>query len=220
MKRRALLLAGAGLTLVPVDAFATTVADAVFGANLIGALTKPELFHYAYSMTGETLQEPVTADWLMDVRKVDPDGGKEVYFELFSGSDQRHFGPISARGQNPLVLVFLQRDVAAMSNLTGGAQGYFQQQIRRKFSETAEAEQIEVEVDGKKVAATRLVMHPFRDDPSIVRFPKYKEKAYEFVVSSEVPGGVYRLGSSTPDPATGKVILAETVTFSHVGGQK
>ncbi|MFO1039782.1 MAG: hypothetical protein U1E45_23310 [Geminicoccaceae bacterium] len=220
MKRRALLLAGAGLALLPSGAFATTVADAVFGANLIGAVKEPEQFHYAYEMTGDTLQQPVTSDWLMEVRKIDPDGGKQVYFELFSGSDQRHFGPISAREQNPLVLVFLQRDVAAMSNLTGGAQGYFQQQIRRKFSEAAESEQIEIEVDGKKVPATKLVMHPFRDDPSIMRFPKYKEKAYEFIVSPEVPGGVYRLASSTPDPATGKVILAETVTFSHVGGQK
>ena len=47
------------------------------------------------------------------------------------------FGPIAAQEQNPLVLVFLQRDVTQMANLTGGAAGYFQQQIRRGVQRSA-----------------------------------------------------------------------------------
>jgi len=211
-------LSGLGLALVPSGAFALTVADSVFGADLLAPVKEPGLYRYAYAMSGETLKEPFASQWLMDVRKVAPDGGKEVYFELFEGVNQRHFGPIAAREQNPLILVFLQRDAAAMGNLTGGAQGYFQQQIRRGFSEAAESEQIEVDLAGRKIAATRLVMHPYRDDPSIARFPKFKDKAYEFIVSPEVPGGVYRIGASTPDPESGKVVLAETVTFSSLEG--
>jgi hypothetical protein len=114
------------------------------------------------------------------------------------------------------VIVFLQRDVTQMAHLTGGAAGYFQQQVRKAFTEPAEADAIEIEVDGRKLAATRLVIRPFARDPNILRFPVFRDKAYEFVVSEGVPGGIYRLAARTSDPKDGHLILEESLTFEEV----
>ena len=142
-----------------------------------------------------------------------PTGGKSVFIDMFEGADRRQFGPIAAQDQNPLVLVFLQRDVTQMANLTGGAAGYFRQQVRRGFSDPAVSEPFEVTLGDRKLAGTRLVMTPFANDPNIDRFPQFKGKSYEFIVADGVPGGIYRLGSLVPGPADGQVILQETVTF-------
>jgi hypothetical protein len=213
-----MLLAAVATTAVAAAAPASaadTVADKVFAADLLAKVTSPAVLRYRYEMSGESLERPFDSVVRMDVREVGPDGGKKVWFDMFEGPNRRQFGPTAAREQNPLVIVFLQRDVTAMGNLTGGASGYFQQQIRRGFSKPAEVSPVEVELDGRKLQATRVVMRPFRDDTSIARFPKFRDKAYEFVVTPEVPGGVYRLGTSVPDPS-GKVVLAESVTFAGV----
>ena len=158
-------------------AAADTVADRVFGAGLLGGITSPALLRYHYEMRGTTLKEPFGSQVAMDVREVAQDGQKKVWVDMFEGPNHRALGPIDAREQNPLVLVFLQRDVAQMGGLTGGASGYFQQQIRRAFGKPAEVSQVTIELEGRPVQATRVVMHPFRDDPAIERFPRFRDKA-------------------------------------------
>jgi hypothetical protein len=133
---------------------------------------------------------------------------------MFEGPNHRAFGPMDSREQNPLVIVFLERDVTEMGNLTGGNSLYFQQQLRQAFNGPAEVSPLEVQIDGRQVQATRVVIHPFENDPAIARFPKYKDKSYEFVVTPEVPGGLYRIATSTPDPK-GEVVLAESMTFER-----
>jgi hypothetical protein len=188
----------------------------VFEAGLLAQVAKPTLFHYRYEMRGQDIEQPYTSHVDMDVREVAADGGKAVYFDMFDGANRRQFGPMAAREQSPLVIVFLQRDVTQMANLTGGAGGYFQQQIRRAFTEPADTGPVEVEVDGQKIQATRVVIRPFKDDPNIARFPKFKDKSYEFIVAKEVPGGLYRLATIATDPADGHLILEESVTFAGV----
>jgi hypothetical protein len=195
---------------------ATTVAEVVFGAGLLGDVEEPATFNYAFTLSGEEVQPTFHSQAVMEVREVGPEGQKEVYFELFEGPQQRSFGPMQAKEQNPLILVFLQRDVSQMANLTGGSASYFQQQIRRAMNDPAKSEEIEIELDGERHPATRIGMRPFANDPQIAHFPKFRDKLYEFVVSDQVPGGLYQLTLSVPDPASGQTILAETLTFERV----
>jgi hypothetical protein len=201
---------------MPALAAADTVAGWVFDAGLMADVREPAVLRYRYEMRGRDIETPFKSHVEMDVREVAEDGQKSVFFEMFEGPNRRQFGPMAADAQNPLVIVFLQRDVTQMANLTGGAAGYFQQQIRKAFNQPVEAEPVEVELDGRKVRATRLVIRPFRDDPNVAWFPKFKDKAYEFVVADGVPGGLYRLASTVPDPQDGHLILEESVTFAEV----
>jgi hypothetical protein len=214
--RFALTVAALLASATPALAAAETVTGRVFDAGLMADVRQPAVLRYRYEMRGQDIEPPFTSRVEMDVREVAADGQKSVFLDLFEGPNRRQYGPIAADAQNPLVIVFLQRDVTQMANLTGGAAGYFQQQIREAFNQPAEVEPVEVELDGRKVQGTRLVIRPFRDDPNLARFPKFKDKAYEFVVAAGVPGGLYRLASRVPDPQDGHLILEESVTFAEV----
>ena len=128
---RAVALLAAALATPVLPARADTVAQKLFAADPMRAIKAPVKLEYDFAMRGATIDPPFTSHVEMDVRTVRPDGTKEVWFDMFEGANRRAFGPVSANDQNPLVIVFLQRDVAEMQNLTGGAAGYFQTQIRR-----------------------------------------------------------------------------------------
>ena len=211
-----LLVAAAALATISGSVLADTVAQKVFAADPMRGIKAPTKLEYRFEMRGATFDKPYVSEAEVDVRKVQPDGTKEVWLDMFEGANHRHLGPVAASDQNPLVLVFLQRDVNEMHNLTGGAAGYFQAQIRRAFNEDADTEKVEVGEAGAKRPALRLTIHPFRHDPNIEEFPKFKEKAYAFTVADWVPGGIWRLAASTPDPSDGHLILEESVTFDHV----
>jgi hypothetical protein len=215
---RALLLAiglvAAGAAPMAPAVAADTVADQVFDAHLMAGVATPETFHYRYEMSGTLMGKPYTSRVLMEVRKVGPDGEKEVHFDMFDGPNHRDFGPMAAREQNPLVLIFLQRDVVQMGNLTGGSPEYFRHRIRDAFNAPADVSPMTIELDGKAQPATRVLIHPFRRDPHIQTFPQFEEKAYEFIVAQGVPGGLWRIATLTPgkDPAAGPA-FEESMTF-------
>ena len=205
------------LLLTGPAALAVSVTEAVFDANLLRPVTSPQTFRYRYELKGKTIPEPYLGQASMEVREIAADGEKKVFFDLFEGEARRELGPIAASDQNPMLLVFLQLDVNEMANLTGGAAGYFQQQVRKAFNEEAEAEAVEVEIGGQMIMAQRLRMRPFRNDPQIERFPAFRDKIYEFVVARSVPGGLVRIAATTPDPVTGELFLEKSMNFVAVG---
>jgi hypothetical protein len=215
MIRRALLALGLASLLGAPASAVDTVADQVFGAGLFAEVSEPGHLRYRFEMSGKEINPSFASHIDLEVREVAPDGAKSVYVNMFEGANRRKFGPIAAMDQNPLVLVFLQRDVTQMANLTGGAAGYFQQQVRRGFSDPAVVESYEVTLGDRKLAGLRVVMKPFANDPRIDRFPQFKDKSYEFVVADGVPGGIYRLASLVPGPDDGPAILQETITFQE-----
>lgn len=217
MRRRAVvLLAGAAAVLAlasPARSAEDTVAGAVFGPGRFAAITAPVRLRYRFEVRGPGIEAAPPSPVLVDVRQVAADGAKQVWLELFEGAARRSFGPVDAREQNPVLITFLQLDVTEMGRLSGGASGYFQQQIRRSFGRPAEVQAVTVEVGGRSVPATRLTIRPFKDDPQIERFPAFRDKSYELTVSDDVPGGLWRLVARTPDAKTGELILEKALTF-------
>jgi hypothetical protein len=217
MKPSVLALA-ALLVLAPPAAWAAedTVTHAVFEPGRFAAIAAPVELRYRFEVQGQGIDGATPSPVRLEVRTVGADGTKEVWLDMFEGAARRNFGPVSAREQNPLIIEFLQRDVVEMGNLTGGAPGYFQQQIRRAFALPWPTEAVSVELDGKSVPATRITMRPFAQDPNIARFPQFRDKAYELTVADGVPGGLWRIAARTPDPKTGGLILEKSMTFETV----
>lgn len=193
-----------------------SVAVVVFEANLLADLRTSATLHYRYDMSGDKIEQPFTSHALMRIEATGDGESKEASFELFEGPNKRQFGPIHAASQNPMILVFLQRDVTQMSRLTGGSAGYFQQGLRHGFRGTGEVEKRKVEVAGETVEVKKISIRPFESDPQISRFPQFRDKTYSFWVGDDVPGGLYRVEAVTPDPKSGTVVLAESFTFDRI----
>lgn len=197
---------------VPAPDSVTTV---VFGAELLADLEVPVTLRYRYEMRGRDIEPPFVSQADMMVENGTAPGAKTVNLDMFEGADRRLYGPLKAVEQNPLILVFLQRDVQTMAGLTGGNANYFQQQLRRAFNRPTRITEETVEHDGRILEVTRASLVPYTDDPSIDRFPQFRDKVYEFWVTSELPGGLYRISTSTPDIETGDLILEESLTFER-----
>jgi hypothetical protein len=213
MRRTALALAALLAAAPAARAGEDTVTHAVFDPGRFAAITNPVALRYRFETQGQGLTGTPPSPVRMDVRSVAADGTKEVWLDMFEGAARRNFGPIEAREQNPLLLVFLQLDISEMGNITGGAPGYFQQQIRRAFNQPWPEEAVTVQIDGKSVPAVKVTMLPFAQDPHIDRFPQFRDKSYELVVADGVPGGLWSIAARTPDPKTGELIMEKRMTF-------
>ncbi len=193
-----------------------TLEELLLAPGFMAAVSKPAVFRYRFHLREAGVQRPYVSEARMEVREVRADGSKLVWFDMFEGPNHRAFGPMRIIDQNPILFVFLQRDVTTMANLTGGAAGYFQQQIRASFTRSAEVEPLRVSWQGRELPAERIVLRPFRNDPRIDRFPQFRDKSYEVVVAPGVPGGIYSITMRVPNPRGGEALLEESLTLEAV----
>jgi hypothetical protein len=87
-----------------------------------------------------------------------------------------------------------------MKRLTGGSTSYFRKRIRMALAEGAQVSRQTVTYQGKTMQAQTVRIQPYLNDPMHARFEKYLHKTYTFVVSEQVPGGLYQLRTSTGKP--------------------
>ncbi|MCS6780979.1 MAG: hypothetical protein NZ555_14910 [Geminicoccaceae bacterium] len=192
-----------------------TVQEVVFAPGFLAAVDRPTVLRYRYELTGKAMDKPYASAAKLEIREVFPDGRKLAWLDMFDGPNRRRTGPVPMVDQNPLLLAFLQRDTVTMANLTGGAAGYFQQQIRLAFDRPAELEPTTVSWQGRTLEARTVRLRPFSADPSIARFPQFRDKEYLFTVTPEVPGGLWQVRVRLPDTA-GVTYLEESLTLDAV----
>lgn len=127
--------------------------------------------------------------------------GKRAPILLFlSGARRRPMTEIDDPEGNPVLLAFLERDIAEMGRLTGGASNYFRKRIRVALAEAAPPHACRVSFAGKSVAASEVSIEPYRNDPRPDRLGPYLSKRYTFILSDKIPGGIYRLRAAVPAP--------------------
>ncbi|MDB5917613.1 MAG: hypothetical protein JWR40_1847 [Massilia sp.] len=149
-----------------------------------------------------------------------PGGKPSVTMHFLSGERQRPApDPDNAEG-NPALLGFLEHDIAEMQRLTGGSRNYFRKRIRLALAEAAQVRPTRFTWGGKPVDGREVSIEPYRNDPMAQRFERFIPKRYTFVISAQVPGGVYRVGSALAGPAGGAPLLEETLTLERAANDK
>jgi hypothetical protein len=101
-----------------------------------------------------------------------------------------------------VLLGFLEHDIAEMKRLTGGSSSYFRKRIRMALAQGAQVSLQPITYQGKTIQAQAVRIQPYLNDPMHARFEKYLHKTYTFVLSDQVPGGLYQLHSSLGKPET------------------
>jgi hypothetical protein len=210
-----LILAGTLLASVAGSTWAQEISAAeklLFLSNHFSNVSKPTKLSYTYRQvaTPAPIVAPETAgaaaagaaavaaafsdDVSVEVIKRNDDGTAAVAAHFLTGVHEIPIPSIDHAQGNPAILGFLERDIAEMKRLTGGATGYFRKRIRLALAApVVPVKKIEVSYDGKQVAAQEVTIHPYRDDPLKDRFGTFADKGYVFVVSDAVPGSLYRV---------------------------
>lgn len=148
------------------------------------------------------------------IKLIHPDGGKYVMFNFLSGPRHVFYPALDGFHGNPLVMVFLEHDVNEMRDATGIAAAYYRNHIRAAFIDKASVSPVSVTLAGRTIAAREITLRPFTDDDRLTHLPQIRGKTYRFVVSPEVPGGVFEMAAEeAADPASGAPAFIETMTF-------
>jgi hypothetical protein len=151
------------------------------------------------------------------------DKGKlSATLHFLSGEHKQDMPALDDAHGNPVLLGFLEHDIAGMKRLTGGAANYFRKRIRMALAEGAQLTLQPIRWRGKTVQAQAVRIQPYLDDPLHARFEQYIRKTYTFVLSDQVPGGVYQLRTSLGKPgvklagAKAAPVIDETLTLADV----
>jgi hypothetical protein len=187
----------------------------LFQTNHLQNVRAPLTLTYAFRKTGSL--EPGFDDRV----EVILNNGKPAVTVHFLSAARQHplADPENAEG-NPALLGFLERDIAEMKRLTGGSANYFRKRIRLALAEAAQVRPIRFTWAGKPVDGREVSIEPYRNDPLAQRFERYVPKRYSFVISAQVPGGVYRVGSALAGPAGGAPLMDETLTLVSATNDK
>ena len=190
---------------------------ALFGTPHLQNVTRPLSLRYDFRRSG-TQGEGFTDRVEATVTEVLPDGKKNLEFQFLTGVRERRFGPIEGFRGNSLIMLFLQRDVEEMSKATGGGQGYFHNRIRHAIREGAEVDEVPFESEARQLTATRVTIRPFENDPKRDRMAGGASKTYEFLLSPEFLGGLYRIRTVVSSSNEGGAsLLVETLTYASAG---
>ena len=185
------------------DSAAPSAQSLLFDANYLVPLNAPSRLVYDYSaktadpaLFGKSFDDEVAMRLLPSAQG---GGEKEVTFDMFTGNHQHTIGPLTRVTGNPIIMMFLEKDVSEMNMHIGGQPVYFRNVIRMAFREKAKLEPATITWEGKPVPATKITIQPFLGDPNGERMQLFKSKTYEFVVSDAVPGGIYQIHSTIGD---------------------
>ena len=132
-----------------------------------------------------------------------------------------HGGKVEVPGEglpcNPVILYFLEHDIAEMEQLTGGQRRYFQRRVRLALTASPAITPVIRDAQGKKVTAKQIVIQPYLDDPNGARFSQYIGKRYTFVMSEAVPGQVLLIRTEVPGANNDFAHPVQSETLSYQG---
>jgi hypothetical protein len=185
---------------------------ALFETPHLQNITHPVSLEYRFTREGSGgFTDRITEN----IERIHADGTKYVDFDFLTGTHRVRMPGIDHFHANPLLLVFLQRDVDEMQAATGIPAGLFRHIIREAFVDRAHVSDDTLLIDGKPVPAQRITLQPFAADARFANLPAIRDKTYTFVIAAGVPGMVEELRAEEPDnPSTGMGKLVEQITFA------
>ncbi|MCD2519653.1 hypothetical protein LQ564_25440 [Massilia sp. G4R7] len=184
--------------------------------------------------TDHLARTPAPAALLYDFRKVSnvepgysdtvaldlsrENGHMHARLRFLSGARKRELPDIDDAHGNPVLLGFLEHDIAEMKRLTGGSTTYFRKRIRMALANAAQLSRQPIAFQGKSHEAQVVRIQPYLDDPLHARFEAYIHKTYTFILSDAVPGGVYQISTTLGMGESGRTFkAAETRMGGHAG---
>lgn len=122
----------------------------------------------------------------------------ETHLDLVEGERSRRIGVFPTEVGNPLLMYALEIVVRDLAELSGGSPFYIRNRLKDAIAGDAVPETVSVRFDGTEIGATRVTLHPFRDDPNADRVPGLDELELVVDASDEVPGWYHSISVRMP----------------------
>lgn len=164
-----------------------------------------------------THRESLTAGASFDdevVLLLEPSAGGRccaVQGRFLSGAREIRLPAIEDAQANPVTMYFLEREVRELQRVTGGQAAHFRRRIRLALAGAGAPRATTVQHRGREIAAHEIDIAPYADDPMRGRFERQAPTRYRFVLSSQVPGGIWRIEADLAGERTDTLIFVETL---------
>ena len=203
----------------PTVSAGETPQKLLFDTPYLTELKLPSSLSYTYRHDADDPKlfgKPFTDTIAVDLSKPsNAQHANSVSMRIFTGPRARKLGPNVDMKGNPIIMIFLERDLWEMKRRVGGEPIYYRNKIRRALREAATVEKVEVSFEGKTVPGHKVSITPFADETANRRMEKYLKKRYEFTVADAVPGGFYKVRSSVPlEGDSSKDLVADELTYT------
>jgi hypothetical protein len=174
----------------------------------LAAVRAPRTLSYAFSM--QPAASAAASDRATLALRPRADGrGCAVHADYLSGEMAVRLPDLDDASANPIVLYFLEAEVRRLQRVTQGQATHFRRQIRMALATDAHVADATVRWNGKDVPAHAIRVAPFLDDPYRPRFEREATTEYVFLLSDEVPGGVFAMTAAVPDAGAAKPAAAQ-----------
>ncbi|MBX2854247.1 MAG: hypothetical protein KTR21_04615 [Rhodobacteraceae bacterium] len=115
-------------------------------------------------------------------------GPKTMTVTLDADGVKRELDPFRGGGNNPVMLVFLESVVRAVSRVTGGSPFYLRRRVQEAFQNGAEVEETP---DGRSFG-----YRPFSSDQNRAKLGSFADLEIRFTLSDAVPGAFVQLAAT------------------------
>lgn len=194
----------------------------LFLTDHLGKINIPSSLLYDFRKTG-TLEEGFSDTVEVRFTEAPVEDEKQVEIVFFTGERSRIVPPMTVSTGNPVLMMFLQREVNEMDRLTDGHWRHFQKMIKLALENEAEINEVTVPYGNQASPGLKIKISPYLEDPKRDEFEKFATRYYEFTLSSEVPGYVYQIRTVDPGndaedkkTASSELLLEETLTYRAV----
>jgi hypothetical protein len=191
----------------------------LFMAPHLQDVKTPSRLHYAFRRSG-TLEKGFSDTVDVDVTS-GADGKKKAAVRSHSSAGETSSPELEQTDTNPVLLFYLNREIAEMRRLTRGSTFHFSKQIRIALAESAQIKDIDVQFGGRTLRARQITILPYKSDPYSDRYPDQRlmAKQYVFTICDQIPGRIYQVRGLVPaaGDAPAEAVLDETLTFTSAG---
>ncbi len=200
-----------GIVTVAADEQFSKANQILFDTDHFRSISEPTVLHYSFK---KAMPDDTGFDDSINVRigAVNADGSRNVALEYFTGDRKRYVPEVMNAIGNPVIVVYLQRDVNEMGRLTSGPWRHFQKRIKLALEATENVTTVPVSFEGRELEAREVRIEPYRDDPMRERYADYAEKYYVFTLAPDVPGYVFEIRSVVP--GQGGAAVEEVLSYA------
>ncbi len=178
----------------------------LFLSDHLANVEEPTTLHYTFESRGpgdegfvDTIDVHVVEVW--------PDGSKRVEMDYLTGERNRAVPAVDHARGNPVVMLFLQRDVMEMARKAPHPWRYFQKQIKIALEDGAQIASGQVDYNGQRIQTETITIAPYRHTDGGPGWERYRDKTYRFTLSEDIPGMVYEMRSVSGQPSPHEAIL-------------
>jgi hypothetical protein len=182
----------------------------LFMSNQLSDVKPASTLRYSFRKTG-SFEEGFEDSVALSFEK-QPDGTCcNVKSDFFTGARRLPLPDAPMAEGNPVLLHFLERDIAEMKRLTKGSLNHFRKRIRMAAYQDATVREASFTYNNKAIAGKQISFSPYLDDPNRPKYEKFARKQYQFLLSEAVPGGIYGIRTQISGEAAGSpdVIVEE-----------